>query len=79
MNDKLQRLRRDLTEAIAQPNWPPGNRVHPFTIDDAPTVHHLLEVGYALGGGHVGAFEEWWPNLRDDNEFAADLCFLRCR
>jgi ribosomal protein S18 acetylase RimI-like enzyme len=76
VNDKLQRLRRDLTEAIAQPNWPPGYRVRTFTSNDAATVHHLLDVGYAEGGGHVGAFEEWWPSLRDDDEFAADLCFL---
>ena len=76
MDDALQRLRRDLTEAVAQPNWPPGYGVRRFTADDAPTVHHLLEVGYAQGGGHVGAFEDWWPSLRDDDEFATDLCFL---
>jgi ribosomal protein S18 acetylase RimI-like enzyme len=75
MNDKMQRLRRDF-EAIAQPNWPPGYRVRTFTANDAATVYHLLDVGYAQGGGHVGAFEEWWPSLRDDDEFAADLCFL---
>jgi len=76
MNDKMQRLRRDLTEAFAQPNWPPGYRVRTFTANDAAAVYHLLDVGYAQGGGHVGAFEEWWPSLRDDDEFAADLCFL---
>jgi ribosomal protein S18 acetylase RimI-like enzyme len=76
MNEKLQRLRRDLTEAVAEPNWPPGYGVRTFTAKDAPTVYHLLAVGYAQGGGHVGAFEEWWPSLRDDKEFAADLCFL---
>jgi len=76
VNDKLQRLRGDLTEAITQPHWPTGYRVRAFTADDAPAVHHLLEVGYAQGGGHVGAFEEWWPSLRDDDEFATELCFL---
>jgi len=47
MNDKVQRLRRDLTEAIAQPNWPPGYRVRTFTANDAATVYQLLDVGYA--------------------------------
>ena len=76
VNDRLQRLRRDLTEAVAPPTCPTGYRVRTFAADDAPTVHRLLEVGYAQGGGHIGAFEEWWPSLRDDDEFALDLCFL---
>src|SRR5712691_9881135 len=53
MNDRLQRLRRDLTEAVAPPTCPTGYRVRTFAVDDAPTVHCLLEVGYAQGGvGH---------------------------
>ncbi len=76
MNDRLQRLRRDLTEAVAPPTCPNGYRVRTFAADDAPTVHRLLEVGYAHGGGHVGEFEEWWSSLRDDDEFDPDLCFL---
>jgi ribosomal protein S18 acetylase RimI-like enzyme len=76
MNDRLQRLRHDLTEADAPPTCPAGYRVRNFVADDAPAVHRLLEVGYAQGGGHVGAFAEWWPGLRNDDEFAADLCFL---
>jgi ribosomal protein S18 acetylase RimI-like enzyme len=47
-----------------------------FAADDAPKVHRLLEAGYAQGGGNIGAFEEWWPSLRDDGEFTPDLCFL---
>jgi hypothetical protein len=58
MNDRLQRLRRDLTEAVAPPTCPTGYRVRTFAADDAPMVHRLLEVGYAQGGGHIGAFEE---------------------
>src|SRR5437764_11069761 len=70
------RLRRDLTEAVAPPTCPIGYRVRTFAADDTPTVHRLLEVGYAQGGGHIGAFEKRWPSLRDDDEFAPDLCFL---
>lgn len=76
MSYELQRLRRDLTEAVAQPNWPTHYRLRTFTADDALAVHRLLEIGYAQGGGHVGTFEQWWPSLRDDAEFAIDLCFL---
>jgi ribosomal protein S18 acetylase RimI-like enzyme len=73
---RVQRLRRDLVEAIAVPAFPAGYRVRAFAAGDAPSVHRLLGVGYAQGGGHVEAFEEWWTNLRDDGEFSPDLCFL---
>ena len=76
MDHELQRLRCDLTEAVVQPDWPTGYRLQTFTVDDASAVHRLLRIGYAQGGGHVGAFEEWWPALRNDEEFATDLCFL---
>lgn len=76
MNDRVQRLRGDLTEAIAPPTCPPGYRVRTFATDDALTVHRLLELGYAQGGGHVRPFEEWWPSLREDSEFDPKLCFL---
>jgi len=72
----VQRLRRDLAEAVAPPICPTGYRVRTFAADDAPMVHRLLEVGYAQGGGYIGTFEEWWPSLRDDDEFAPDLCLL---
>jgi ribosomal protein S18 acetylase RimI-like enzyme len=76
MNDRVHRLRRDLAEALPAPTCPPGYRVRTFAADDAPTVHRLLDLGYAQGGGYVPAFKEWWPSLRDDDEFAPDLCFL---
>ena len=76
MNDRVQRLRRDLTEAVGPPTWPTGYRMRTIAAEDAPAVHRLLEIGYAQGGGHIGALEEWWPSLRDDEEYAPDLCFL---
>lgn len=76
MDNSVQRLRRDLTIALAPPTCPTGYRLRTFVTDDATTVHRLLETGYAQGGGYVGAFEEWWPGLRDDEEFAPDLCFI---
>jgi ribosomal protein S18 acetylase RimI-like enzyme len=76
MNDRVQRLRRDLIDAITPPIFPAGYGVRTFVVDDAEEVHRLLEVGFAQGGGQVGSFAEWWHCLRTDDEFAADLCFL---
>ena len=76
MNHRVQRLRRHLNGAITPPALPPGYCMRTFVLDDAAVVHRLLEVGYAQGGGEVGSFEEWWSSLRDDDEFAADLCFI---
>src|SRR5262245_9863320 len=76
MSDRVQRLRRDLVGAITPPALPGGYCVRTFVDDDAAVVHRLLEVGYAQGGGQVRSFDEWWPSLRADDGFAADLCFL---
>jgi ribosomal protein S18 acetylase RimI-like enzyme len=76
MSDDIQRLRRDLKSAVADPVWPAGFSVRGFTPDDAAAVHRLMRVAYAEGGGGVGAFGDWWPSLRDDAEFDAALCFL---
>jgi ribosomal protein S18 acetylase RimI-like enzyme len=76
MSHDIQRLRRDLTEEIADPAWPAGFHLRAFSAEDAPAAHHLMQTAYAQGGGSVGAFEAWWPGLRDDAEFDASLCFL---
>ncbi|HEX4197810.1 MAG TPA: GNAT family N-acetyltransferase [Caulobacteraceae bacterium] len=76
MSDHIQRLRRDLADGVADPVWPPGFSVRAFAPDDAAAVHRLMRIAYARGGGGVGAFEDWWPGLRDDAEFDPDLCFL---
>jgi ribosomal protein S18 acetylase RimI-like enzyme len=76
MSDDIQRLRRDLADAIADPAWPAGFSTRTFTAEDAPAVHRLMTLGYARGGGSVGAFDQWWPAVRDDGEFDAELCFL---
>lgn len=76
MSDIVQRLRRDLASAVADPVWPAGVSLRIFTAEDAPAVHRLMQVAYANGGGRVGAFDQWWPAVRDDGEFDASLCFL---
>lgn len=76
MNDRVRRLRRDLGRVIAPMTLPSGYTLRTFVVDDAAAVHRLLKVGYAQGGGDVAPFEDWWPSRRDDDEVAADLCFL---
>jgi ribosomal protein S18 acetylase RimI-like enzyme len=76
MSHDIQRLRRDLTEEIADPVWPTGFRLRAFSAVDAPAAHHLMQTAYAGGGGSVDAFAAWWPAVRDDAEFDADLCFI---
>jgi ribosomal protein S18 acetylase RimI-like enzyme len=76
MSDTIQRLRRDLTVAVADPVWPAGFSARIFTAEDAPAVHRLMQIAYARGSGGVGAFDQWWPGVRDDGEFDAGLCFL---
>jgi ribosomal protein S18 acetylase RimI-like enzyme len=76
MSDTIQRLRRDLASAVADPVWPASFTPRGFTAEDAPAVHRLMQIGYAGGGGSVGPFDQWWPGVRDDGEFDAALCFL---
>jgi ribosomal protein S18 acetylase RimI-like enzyme len=76
MSHDIQRLRRDLTDEIADPVWPAGFSLGAFSAEDAAEVHRLMQLAYAEGGGSVGAFEAWWPAVRDDGEFDAGLCFL---
>jgi ribosomal protein S18 acetylase RimI-like enzyme len=76
MDHAIQRLRRDLSDAVADPVWPAGFSVRTFAAEDAPAVHRLIRLAYAQGGGRVGEFDAWWPALRNDSEFDASLCFL---
>jgi ribosomal protein S18 acetylase RimI-like enzyme len=65
-----------MSDAVADPVWPLGFNARTFAAEDAPGVHRLMRLAYAQGGGSVGAFEAWWPSVRDDGEFDAGLCFL---
>jgi len=76
MDHPIQRLRRDLSDAVAAPAWPAGFSARIFTAEDAPAVHRLMRLAYAQGGGSVDEFDTWWPAVRDDGEFDASLCFL---
>lgn len=69
-------MRRDLAQPVAAFSLPDGLILRTFTSVDAEALHALFELAYADGGGGVMPFHIWWPSLRDDEEFEADLCWL---
>ena len=68
-------MRRDLGSPLAAPVWPQGVCLKPFTAAHAPSVHALLHLAYANGGGSVGPFGGWWGGLLLDSEYDPALCF----
>ena len=76
MSHDIKRLRRDLTDEIADPVWPAGFGLRAFSAEDAAHMHRLMQIAYAKGGGSVGGFDAWWSAVRDDAEFDASLCFI---
>ena len=75
MTEHAFRLRRDLDQAIPQPEWPPGFSCRTLLADDAAEVHRLLRAAYVEGRG-VPDFEDWWEKFSGDSEFDASLCSL---
>jgi ribosomal protein S18 acetylase RimI-like enzyme len=69
-------MRRDLANPGASPSLPDGLTIRTFTPADAMALHALLDLAYEQGGGGVLPFDVWWPSLRDDPEFAEDICWL---
>jgi ribosomal protein S18 acetylase RimI-like enzyme len=69
-------MRRALDRPIAAAIWPAGVAPSGFAPAQASAVHALLAIGYADGGGTVGAFDSWWPALRTDPEFDPALIFI---
>jgi ribosomal protein S18 acetylase RimI-like enzyme len=70
-------LTKLLNEQPPLPTWPDGVRLRPFDpVQDPRELHALLVAAYEVGGGSVEQFEEWWPSLRDDDEFDSSLVFI---
>src|SRR5436309_16010731 len=74
---ELWRMRVELDPtSLRDPVWPAHIELRTFSADDAESLHRLLEHGYRRGGGSVGRFETWLPEVTGDEEFDPDLCFL---
>jgi ribosomal protein S18 acetylase RimI-like enzyme len=70
------RMRRDLTQPINAPKWPPGIFLAELEEGDAREIHALLTLAYARGGGRVAEFDIWWTGLITDIEFDKNLCVV---
>lgn len=69
-------MRRDLRQPLAVPVWPEGVALRPFSADDAPPVHAVMELAYAHGCGAVAPFQDWWTALSADQDYDPALCFV---
>lgn len=72
-------MRRDLAAPVPPPAWPPGIQPHPFTLERAPEVHHLLTLGYGSAAGCVADYPDWLAAFEHDPECDPSLCFLAMR
>jgi mycothiol synthase len=55
----------------------PSVRVEPFTEEDAPAFHAVLEESFAEHWEHQPeSFEEWWPRQRGRTNFDPSLWFV---
>lgn len=66
-------MRRDLSTPFAEPIWPDGIALAPFSETMAEDLHGLLVAAYAKGEGEVTAFARWWNALTQDPEYDAEL------
>ena len=72
MTDVL-RLRKQLSGALAIPQWPAGIRLAPVSDVAPDALHALLATAYANGFGSVPPLDEWWPAITADTEYDPDL------
>jgi ribosomal protein S18 acetylase RimI-like enzyme len=74
---EVYRFRRALCHPVEAPRWPAGFSLVPFQpAHHAPSVHRLLEAGYANGSGRVADLDSWWRGLAGDAEYDPGLIFL---
>ncbi len=69
-------MRRDLRADAPPIVWPQGIEVSLYNAELAPTVHHLMQLGYRDGGGRVPALEQWQQRFETDPEYDPTLCFI---
>lgn len=71
-------MRRDLSEAMPDVQWPSDIDVSVYRAELAPAVHHLMQLGYREGGGRVPLLDEWQQRFERDPEYDPTLCFIAC-
>jgi len=71
-------LRRDLSEAVPDAQWPAGIEWSAYREELAPAVHQLMQLGHLEGGGRVPPLNEWRQQFASDPEYDPALCFVAC-
>jgi len=69
-------LRRDLSEAVPDAQWPAGIELSVYHEELAPAVHQLIQLGQLEGGGRVPPLEEWQQRFASNPEYDPSLCFV---
>ncbi|WP_448695687.1 GNAT family N-acetyltransferase [Pseudomonas moraviensis] len=71
-------LRRDLSEAVPNMQWPFGIELSVYRKERAPALHQLMQLGHLQGGGRVTPLDEWQQRFVSDPEYDPSLCFVAC-
>ncbi|MGX9862826.1 GNAT family N-acetyltransferase [Pseudomonas moraviensis] len=71
-------LRRDLSEAVPNAQWPSGIELSVYRDELAPALHQLMQLGHLQGGGRVPPLDEWQQRFVSDPEYDPSLCFVAC-
>ncbi len=70
------RLRQPIT-SLSAVSLPIGFLIRDFVpVRHARAARALLNECYATGAGEAEAFDDWWPALQTDPEYAAELCLV---
>ena len=77
MNDQdTIRLRNSLLAPLPEYRLPPGIVIAGFNRCQARQAHALMVEAYQAGGGDVAAFDAWWSNLVNDDEYDETSFFV---
>ncbi|MBV4485214.1 GNAT family N-acetyltransferase [Pseudomonas sp. SWRI153] len=69
-------MRRDLSEALPDAQWPSDMQLSVYRPELATAVHRLMQLGERQGGGRVPPLEDWQQRFVSDPEYDLALCFV---
>jgi ribosomal protein S18 acetylase RimI-like enzyme len=69
-------MRRDLGKDAPDAFMPQGIELRTYSVELAPDVHALMQLGYREGGGRVPALDTWQQRFETDPEYDPSLCFI---
>ncbi|MBK5376600.1 GNAT family N-acetyltransferase [Pseudomonas sp. TH43] len=69
-------MRRDLGKDAPDVLLPEGIELRTYSVEWAPPVHDLMQLGHREGGGRVPALDTWQKQFETDPEYDPTLCFI---